>query len=89
MPSFAGAEQADRLRRGGDRSENAEAPHEPDVLHGTVLLSHTMHDAGLETGSVDEGLRKCSNINQIFNLVHLISSGGGLDYSHFRVRKTI
>lgn len=44
VPSFAGAEQADGLRRGGDRSENAEAAHQPDVLHGTVLLTHT-HNA--------------------------------------------
>lgn len=48
MSSFTGAEQADGLRCGGDRSENAEAPHEPNVLHGTVLLSHTTYDTGLE-----------------------------------------
>lgn len=52
MSSFTGAKQADRLRRGGDGSENAEASHKPNVLHSTVLLSDTRHNTGLEIESV-------------------------------------
>lgn len=52
MSSFTGAKQADRLRRGGDGSENAEASHEPNVLHSTVLLPDTRHNTGLEIESV-------------------------------------
>lgn len=55
MSPFTSAEQADGLRRGGDRSENAEASHEPDVLHSTVLLSDTRHDTGLEIDIVTSG----------------------------------
>lgn len=38
---FTSAEQTDRLWSGGDGCEDAEATHQPHILHSTVLLTDT------------------------------------------------